>query len=190
MPFDVQIFANVMFYLGAALALNTDENKAKSRVCGYLIITIAITFQVYEKMEVLSAVSAVLLCLVIKMIPEKWAEAIMRVIRGHKEKSHKKENLRADFDNLIDANQPLSESVFLDYVLAKGIDNVTKEELIQIVRIHKLKTWQAIPGFNNIMYFKLLEENNRTIEKWTKYMGILTILVTIMTAMQLYKAFK
>ena len=91
--------------------------------------------------------------------------------------------------DLIDPNIRLSEQKFLDYVLQRGIDKVTKDELIQIVNAHKLATWQVIPGFNELFYYKMAEENNRGIEKWTTIMGVLTALMAIMTAIQLYKLF-
>lgn len=93
------------------------------------------------------------------------------------------------FEELTNANIPLSEAKFLDYVLTKGPDNVTRDELIKIIEVHKLKTWQAVPGYNNILFYKFLEENNRNMEKWTRRMGCLTIAIAIMTLIQLYKAF-
>ncbi|GMB00907.1 hypothetical protein [Pelosinus sp. IPA-1] len=92
-------------------------------------------------------------------------------------------------DELTNEKITLTEGKFLDFVLTQGINNVRKEDLIKIVSVHKLKTWEAIPGFNEFFYYKMAEENNRGIEKWTKLMGWLTIIMAVMTAAQVYKAF-
>lgn len=95
----------------------------------------------------------------------------------------------SNYNDLINPNIPLTEKAFLDYVLEKGIDNVKKDDLIKVVSAHKLKTWDAIPGFNELFYFKLNEENNHDIKEWTKRMGWLTIIMAIMTAVQVFKLF-
>ncbi|WP_378955399.1 hypothetical protein [Pelosinus sp. sgz500959] len=100
--FDVSDFANIMFYLGAMVALNTSINKVKIKVCSVIILTIGAVIQILSSMKSLSSVlSACMLCTIIFMMPIKWAESIELFFTEQKEKEKGKSYMNKKFSNLI-----------------------------------------------------------------------------------------
>ncbi len=71
-------------------------------------------------------------------------------------------------------------SHFRAFVEHKEIKNVTKEDLDKIIDKFGFKVFEFV-NFNNLYNMKITEKTERTMGRWTKAVGIMTGIMTVMT---------
>lgn len=72
----------------------------------------------------------------------------------------------------------LTGEVFMGFLDNKGLDNVSKDDLDAIIRKFGTKVFQMY-NFNNFYNMKLADETNSIMVKWTRAIGILTLVMTV-----------
>lgn len=89
-------------------------------------------------------------------------------------------------DELLNKTGDLSFHDYHKYIQAKGLDNISTEDFNLLIKRYGSEILM-MPGFNEYYSIVSSNESNRVMIKWTKAIGIMTVIVVLATVLMLLK---